>query len=330
MIEKYGEYLKLRKTEDPEKEERRLVLKADLAREISEGNGQWYLDRLRGRAYGFASNYGKLAASLQDTAFYNGRREPSLAESVLATDLLEKDYMELCEFLLPSSRAIIKVGSSTWAANFDIRQEETNPTDLDLEVLLDTIEPEAFSSIENLKEALTTFRSYYEDGKADFMSFVWNKKNYPISIHFTPSATFKNNCHKDYFSSPMEYRLREFRVKPKSKPPRYEQRDGYGKTHIFDGEPKLVAGGQITEVPLMMVGAQGQIVMGLIMDKYFAYPYVEGDKDFFQQNVNHFKKNLAQHLNIRGGKFSEFPSRRNRMPYWLLDVLDQEQLCLNS
>lgn len=327
MKEQYVQYLRLRHDSTPEGDSQRLRIKADLARDVSTGQGQWYRDRLNTYIAPFHTTYGEIASRLSDTRRPERSAEPSLAQAVLATEQLQADYEDVRGVLLPHSRALIKVGSTSWAENFDVRNHG-NPSDLDLEVLIDGIHPEEFAEVPGAEEALSRFGEVYDDNQADYMAFSWKKGDRPVSIHFMPTDVFEDSCRRDYFSDPQNRRLREFRVKPKSKAPRYEQRDGFGNSFLFDCQPTLVPQGQITETPLMMVGDQGQLVLGLVMDKYFSLPKVDGDEDFFNDNIGFFKRNLAAYLAENGGSFSGFPSRRNRMPYWLLEDLDKEQLCL--
>lgn len=329
MVEQYREYLRLRHGVTPEEDAQRLRLKADIAREISLGNGDWYKDRLSRFVPVFHTTYGEIASRVSDTRRPERSAEPSLAQAVLATEQLQADYAEIKELLLPHSRAIVKVGSTSWAENFDVRNHG-NPSDLDLEVLIDTINPSDFGEVPGATDALTAFNEVYSNGQADYMAFSFKKGNRPVSIHFMPSVVFAASCHTDYFSHPRDHRLREFRVQPKSKVPRYEQRNAFGQPFLFECQPQLIDQGQITRTPLMMVDDQGKVVLGLIMDKYFSRPIVEGDTDFFAGNIVYFKQNLAKYLQQTGGTFSGFPSRRNRMPYWLLEDLDKEQQCLSS
>jgi hypothetical protein len=320
----YREYLTSRRNGD---NEARLRVKADIAKAVCEGKAEWYLDRLEHHVPVYDMPYGEIAALVSDVKVEPtlGRREPSLAESVLATRDLEKDYQEVAGFLRGRVKTIIKVGSTSWAENFDVRRNSGDPSDLDLEVLIDTIEPGRFVEFPEMRSALEAFGVYHYGNEADYLSFGWKKEDRPISVHFMPTRVFEENCHFDFASAKKETRRREFRVKAKSKPPRYEQRDAWGEVHTFRGQPRLVPGGQITETPLLMVGTRGQMVMGLVMDKYFAFPHVEGDVQHFNDNVRVFKKSVAERLGGGGGRFSGFPSRRQRMPYWLLDQLDEEQ-----
>lgn len=324
----YKQYRMLRNTKNIDEERERRRIKADIARSVSSGDANWYTSRLQREIPIFNRSYGEIASKLNDSAFND--KEPSLAEAVLATERLQKDYKEISELLSPHARAIIRIGSTTWAENFDVRMNHGMPSDLDLEVFLDKPSPISLPEIPSLNEALTNFQGYYEDGDADYLAFGFNRGDRPVSIHFMPTELFEDITHRDYFTNPRVHRLREYRMKPKSKPPRYEQRDAFGNLHIFEGIPHLVEKGQITETPLMLVGTENQLVMGLVMDKYLAYPKTEGDTDLFNENVSYFKKGLADHLSIYGGSFSGFPSRRDRMPYWILDQLDKEQLWLTN
>jgi hypothetical protein len=339
----YREYLKLRNTVDPQEETRRSEIKADIAREISSGQGKWYSDRLRGRGYGFAGKegtYGDIASHLSDKnqIFQTERKEPSLAESVLVTVELKKAYNEYAQKLLPHVRTIIKIGSSTWAENFDVRGESTDPSDLDMEVLVDAdnLNSADFDNIGDpetphaMTEALTTFLHYYkldenDPDKVDYLSFGFKRDGRPISIHFTPTKVFERICSEDYFTDVKDHRLREFRVKAKSKAPQYTQRDGTGELYTFECPIKLVEGGQITKTPLMMRGKEGRLVLGLAMDKYFSQPAINGDTKFFEDNITKFKKGLAKYDKVNRGNFSKYPSRSQRMPYRLLESLDEEE-----
>jgi len=76
----------------------------------------------------------------------------------------------------------------------------------------------------------------------------------------------------------------------------------------------------------MMVSPEGRIVMGLVFSKYFVFPEVDGDKGFFEREVQRFKTNLVQRLQTEGGgDFAEMPARKNRMPYYILEQLRKEQ-----
>ncbi len=350
MKEEYIEYIKLRGTEDP----KRLRLKADLARKMSENGGSWLLERYKGRGYGFGETYGEVARKLSDGQSIPDRREPSLAEAVLASLEMKKDYQRLLEILLPRSRAIIKIGSSSWAENYDVRMDPNDPSDLDLEVIMDEVEPKIGEGIPGAVEGLTLFKKYYDAGKADYFSFGLKMGNRPVSIHFMPRKVFEKNCAVDYehlgedeegvISIPAEKIVggkkkdvlikarvsREFRAKPKSKPAVYDERyDGTGEEYIYTGQPQIQEeGGMITEVPVMMVGNDGKLIMGLVMSKYFGYPVVEGDRLFFEEQVIKFKESVARRLVKEGGKFGNMPGRKNRMPYYLLDRLNAEQKTL--
>lgn len=355
MEGEYKEYLKLRNTKNPDEESKRIKIKADLAEMVSKGEGKWYNDRLKGRGYGFGTSYGDVAEQLSDRnpVFEADRKEPSFAESVLATKDLKEDYNQYAEKLLPHVRTIIKIGSSTWAENFDVRGDLTNPSDLDMEVLVDpkTLNPDDFDNIGDpkdphaLKEALIKFLRFYnldedDPNKADYLSFGFKRGNRPVSIHFTPTPVFERICTVDYFTDIKEHRLREYRVSKKSKDPVYTQRDGHGNLYKFGCEVKILDNdqGRITKTPLMMVGdrehlepgqtlvgGEGQLVLGLVMDKYFCRPALEGDAEFFIKNINEFKKGLAKYDKIHGGSFSKYPSRSHRMPHQLLEWLDEQE-----
>lgn len=328
IAETYQQYLRLRNTSLPIEEQQRLTLKAQLARDITDGNGDWYKRRLAHHAYGMAPTYGHIAASLSDTVFAAKRREPSLAEAVLATEALQRDYETLEKELLPYSRAIVQVGSTSWAKNYDVRLDPTNPSDLDIELLVDDLRLTELVQIPYLTKDINAFLPYFYENQADYLASHLNRDGRPISIHVMPTSVFVNNCQKDYFTQPKEHRLAEFRTKPKSKPPVYVQHNHVGKPYEIPCSTTSCMSGQITNVPLMYAGVDNELVMGLVMDKYFTYPQVCGDLEFFTQNTDHFKKNLAAHLKGTDGKFSGFPSRRNRMPQWILDKLDSEQRSL--
>jgi len=328
----YLDYLRVRNTDSPD----RLRLKADLAKRISEDPefAKWYNARLTGSGKGFGDTYGDVAMALVDGENIPGRREPSLAESVIATRELQADYREIREILLtkPNVRSIIKVGSTTWGENYDVRIDHNDPSDLDLEVLVDDIDPDAFSEFPGCREALEAFLPYFLRGEAQYLSYGYVKDGRPISMHFMPTQTFMANCRRDYRGITSDVLITEFRNKPKSKPPVYSERfDGAGNMFPFHGQPILVTGGQLTQVPVMMVSPEGRIVMGLVFAKYFSYPGVDGDTEFFNSHVNRFKHNLAQRLNLEGGgDFAEMTSRKNRMPYYILDQLRAEQAQINS
>lgn len=324
----YLDYLKLRGTDDP----KRLNLKADIAIEISEGRGEWYLQRLQKRAYGIDKNYGELASKLSDgkeTFVDIDKREPSLAEAVLATRELNNDYQTVENLLLPKVISIIKIGSAGWGENYDVRRNPEDLSDLDTEVIIDDeINPEIGKELPGAVEGLKLFGKYYKEGKADYFSYGFKIENRPVSIHFMPKSVFKRNCAIDCENLSEEIRSFEFRIKPKSKPPFYDKRhDGQGKEYMYKAVPNFQEDGSIiTEIPVMMIGDNNQIVMGLLMDKYFQLPKVNGDVQFFQEGIKKFKTSLAKRLiKEGGGKFSNMPARKNRMPYTLLNILDKEQ-----
>lgn len=324
--ETYHEYLRLRHATDPVSDANRLRRKATLARDITTGQGDWYLQRLAHGAYGKAANYGELAASLSDTRRVKERKEPSLAEAVLATRLLEADYKELSSRLLPRSRAIIQVGSTSWAKNYDVRLDPNNPSDLDVEVLADRIHPDIFTDIPELQEGMEMFMHYFFQGEADYFAASMKKDGRPISIHVMPTTIFEENCQRDYFTGcPQNHYLREFRTEPKSKPPVYVQRNGNAHLYQVACEVTDILGGQITKTPLMVTGDQEEIVLGLTMDKYLAYPTVEGDQAVFDRNVRIFKNGLAHYAAQHDGSLANYPSRRDRMPFYILHQLEQEQ-----
>jgi len=321
----YLGYLHVRNTDSPD----RLRLKADLARRISEDPdfARWYNARLESSGKGFAPTYGDIAIALPDGENIPGRREPSLGESVIASRELQAEYMQLREYLLPRVRSIIKVGSTTWGENFDVRLDHNDPSDLDLEVLVDEINPEYFAELPGCQQALEAFMPYYLRGEAQYLSYGYKSGTRPISIHFMPTQTFLSNCRRDYRGITSDVLITEFRNKPKSKPPIYSERfDGSGNMFPFHGRPLLVEGGQLTQVPVMMVSPEGRIVMGLVFSKYFVFPEVDGDKGFFEREVQRFKTNLVQRLQTEGGgDFAEMPARKNRMPYYILEQLRKEQ-----
>lgn len=277
-----------------------------------------------------------MAANMSDNPSKDtsARPEPSLAQAVLGTRELLSDYERVKEVLSPGSRALVRVGSTSWAMNYDVRRNRLDPSDLDVEVLYDpnTYDSNQLASIPGLPDAVSKFRQLYTGGMADYLAFGWKHNGRPISVHFMPEGVFERDCENDYFSSPTNLSLREFRTQPKSKPPTYFQRDGLGQIHEIHCSPEYIEGGQITNTPLMVVGKQNQLVMGLVMDKYLAFPFADGDASYFESNVLKFKKGLAKHMQSTGGKISNLPSRRDRMPYWLLEKLDEEQqsLCQNS
>ncbi len=336
-LDSYKEYLRLRHATDPSLQERRLELKADIARLVSLGDAKWYLQRLSQTVFlGPDLTYGEMASNIPDNRVQipSQRAEPSLAQAVLGTKELLADYEHIKPMLFTGSKALVRVGSTSWAMNYDVRRNVLDPSDLDIEVLYD---PDCFdtnqlSGICGLQEAVLKFGELYTQDKADYLAFGWKHNGRPISAHFMPTKIFEANCGKDYFTNPVDISLREFRTQPKSKPPTYYQRDGMGEIHKIYCSPENIGDGQITRTPLMAVGAQGQLVMGLVMDKYFTFPIADGDTSYFESYVLKFKKGLANHMQSTGGRFSNLPSRRDRMPYWLLEKLDAEQLalCQNS
>ena len=88
-------------------------------------------------------------------------------------------------------------------------------------------------------------------------------------------------------------------------------------------QPQQIPEGFITETPLMMV-EKGELVLGLLLDKYFSYPEVHQKSNFFTSNIRRMKKNIAKRIQREGGSFSQMPSRKKRIPLELLDDLDAE------
>jgi len=321
--EKYFEYLKQR----GKNTEERLHLKADLAEMVAKGEGGWYLKRLEKPSKVFPGmTYGGDKTKGVEIVEENEKREPSLAESVMATQDLSKDYQQVKEILLPRSRAIIRLGSSDWAENYDVRFDPTDPSDLDIEVFMDEVDPSIGEGIPGAVEALTEFKKYFDKGEADYLSFGFKHNGRPTSIHFMPVKTFERNCNIDCEHITEPILAKEFRMKAKSKAPIYDERyDGEGREYIFEAKPYLVEGGQITEVPVMMIGEDKKLVMGLVMSKYFGFPRVDGDSKFFGENVELFKTGVAKRLKKEGGSFSNMPGRKARMPYHIKERLDKEQ-----
>lgn len=258
----------------------------------------------------------------------NKSRQPSLAESIIATESLNKKYRELVKLLSPRVRSIIKIGSSTWAENFNVRTFSQDKSDLDLEVLIDDVNSSIGEGLPGAEAGLETFMELYKRGQADYFSYGYKSDGIPISIHFMPTETFKRNCNLNMLALSQSVNNVEFRIKPKSKPPIYDERyDGSGKEFIFKAKPQIITGGILTEVPVMMLGPQDQIVMGLVPSKYFTYPEVRGDREFFEEHIAKFKNNLNLRLIAEGegGKFTNMPARKDLMPSYVLNLLDKEQ-----
>lgn len=350
--EKYYEYRLLRRAGD---DENRLRVKADLAREIQEGRGTWYLGRLGRRIPGFDQTFGEIAEAVDDGQGVPNRYEPSFGEAVVGTLALDKDYEKVKGLILPKlgvKEAITRVGSASWARFYDVRTTPGDPSDLDTEVMISEVRPELGEDLPGCEEGLEVFRYYQEKGMADYFSYSTQIDGRPLSIHWMMSDVFESNCRLDIESLDREVLAREFRTKPKSKAAEYLQRDGNGNYHIFkaqatvyDGRrdglgrehiysavPEYQPGGQITQTPTMMIGEHGQIVLGLTMDKHFAYPMVDGDVEFVESNIAVFKQSLARRLVAEGegGTFADMPSRRDRMPYFLRERLHEEFLYLTQ
>lgn len=306
---------------------RRLELKADLAKTINDGQGDWLLQRYKRQVPGFGKRYGEIAAELSDGNMVPNRREPSLAESILATQERLIIYQEIVERCILPTRCIIQVGSTSWGENFDMRMSGNNPSDLDLELVVDDVNPGDFQHIPGLESALATFKPLYERGLADYLAHSYERNGWPVSVHVMPSAVMERHCQIDCTTIDQPVLANEFRIKPKSKPPIYNERyDAVGIEYVFEGHPEQVAGGQITQVPVMMVGDNDRVVMGLVMSKYFCYPHVVGNREWFETHIARFKKSLAQRIQLEGsGRFSELPARKARMPYYLKLQLDKEQ-----
>ena len=327
----YQNYLHERRAERLTGEQNgRLHTKADIARLITEGQGEWYVNRLNHRIPGFGKTFGEIASQVSDGNVLPERREPSLAESVIATRERQKEYSRVRETLLPRVTCLIKVGSTGWAENFDVRSG-ADPSDIDLEVIVEKPQKDLLKGLPE-GEGMELFTDYYNQGKVDYFSYGYKAGDVPVSIHVMPKAFFEKNCNRDYTTLKHDRLAREFRVVPKTKPPIYHERyNGDGKQYPFVCKPELLPeGGQVTETPIMMIRDQ-KIVMGLIMSKYMPYPPVEGNSAFFEQNIETFKENLAQRLKAEGGgSFSKMPGRKDRMPYYILEQLDKEQAWLTK
>jgi len=297
----------------------RLEIRSDIAQIINSGEiyPHWYLNAVVLSALNYQSN-----------DFDKSSRQPTLTESIIATENLNKKYKELVELLSPKVRSIIKIGSSTWAENFNVRNFQQDKSDLDLEVLIDDVSSSIGEGLPGAEAGLETFMELYKRGQADYFSYGFKSDGIPISIHFMPTATFKKNCSLNILSLSKLVTNVEFRTKPKSKPPIYDERyDGSGKEFVFKAKPQEITGGILTEVPVMMVGPENQIVMGLVPSKYFTYPKVDGDQQIFERYIAKFKQNLNLRLAAEGGggKFTNMPARKNLMPNYVLHLLDKEQ-----
>ncbi len=286
---------------------------------------KWYEEKLNSSARGFSNSpsprYIDVALTAKDSAF-----NTSIAESFVSTEHLNSLFNEIKEkiFTAKATEAIVRIGSSAWAQNYDVKLMETT-SDLDLEVIVDinNFDPSEFNFIEGLQEQLTQFISLFLKGEADYFSFHTNKNAFPISMHFIPKKTLEYACNIDYETLEESKTLKEFRTKPKSKPPIYTQRNAVGKAFQYHMQPQQIPEGFITETPLMMV-EKGELVLGLLLDKYFSYPEVHQKSNFFTSNIRRMKKNIAKRIQREGGSFSQMPSRKKRIPLELLDDLDAE------
>lgn len=257
---------------------------------------------------------------------------PSLEEVITATEKLDNCSRMISAKLRPRVRTIIQLGSFGWAKYYWVHGTGRRPSDLDMEVLIDDIDPSVGSGFPGAEKGLEAFRKHYNMGEADYFSYGYRWGSQKISIHFMPTDTFLRNCNFNFRNLRGPVENREFRTLPKLKPPIYAERyDGQGNEFVYVARPERCEDGILTKVPVMMIGDQEQIVMGLVMSKYFAHPNVEGDQEIFERSIVKFKAQLALRLaDEGGGQFSNMPARKCRMPLYTIEKLDREQQTLGA
>lgn len=314
----------------------RLEIKSEIADKISRGDKTLddHFVKLRAKINERGNETAdQFAARISDGIKTTKKREPSLLETTTQTKRFDEAYRSIVESLGDLGKRVYRIGSSFWGRNYSIRgNEHKDQSDIDLEVIVD--EDEVNFPLWEVSQAYAKFYEYYKKGEADFCAVKQTVDGIDVSFHFAPKNVFVKICEFDYVHAGTPTFLREFRAGTQISPKTYLQKNFAGDQYAFKTTPVAVEGGQISQVPLVMIGDHDELVMGVILNKYLPLPEnIENDKEIFQcmkKLVDTLRRRMNDDRKRLLGKelsFAHFHAHSENMPLWIkkkLESLDLE------
>ncbi len=325
-------YLPMRRISkgDPYHTKKRLEIKSNIAYAIHQGDPTLskHFEELGDRIEkGGIKDRNQFAARISDGISQSSKREPSLLETIQATKEQSEIYNNVAKSFDPNEVEVIRIGSSFWGRNYSVRGKELdNPSDIDLELVMKTI-PSNFLDPE-IQTAFLKFQKHFKKGTADFCAIKKIISGVEVSFHIMPIETLKKICEFNYLEADKLVTLKEFRVTQKISPKTYRQKNFAGDVFSFSTTPLLVEGGQISEVPLVMIGNHGELVLGVVLNKYLPLPELSKENGLLHQELGKMVNSLRKRKDADKRKLLEkklsfefFHTHSEHMPQWIKDQL---------
>ena len=326
------QYLPMRKTSknEPNRTKERLQVKSDIAHAIKLDDSTLpdHFEKLLHRIdKGNKESGEEFAARISDGISQTSRREPSLLETISATKRFDEIYCRVTESFGVDAVEVMRVGSSFWGRNYSVRgKEHGDASDIDLEIIVNAV-PVNFLYPE-IEAAFLQFQKYFDKGEADFCVAKRKIEGIEVSFHMTPIEIFRKICEFDYVKADRLYNLKEFRVTQQEAPKTYLLKNFAGDSSYFSTSPYLVDGGQITEVPFVTVGVHGELMLGVVLNKYLPLPELSHKNEIVQKELDRMVASLRDRKNDdkkrlpgRALSFAYFHAHVDQMPQWMRDQL---------
>ncbi len=316
---------------DPAHNQDRLEIKSAIANAINSGDSSLveHFEKLSNRINkGQKESSTEFAARISDGESKSSKREPSLVEAVLTTQEFNEIYNEILESFKGGVVEVMRIGSSFWGQNYSIRSKERqDPSDIDLEIVVDM--DSADFSDPKVKEAFLKFKENFQKGEADYCVVKLRIKGIEVSFHLVPTETLKKICEFDYANAGGPENLREFRINKELTPKTYKQRNFAGDMFSFTTTPRQVEGGQISDIPFVAMGPNGELILGVVLNKYLPIPKLTNDSELVANELKRMVDSLKERkdkdknrLQGRELSFKLFHSHVDRMPKWMQDQLN--------
>ncbi len=325
-------YIPIRRAskKSPDNNEERLKIKSDIANTTTQGDPtlkehvQKIYERISQRKSG-----SKSITHVSDGMWNSTRREPSLVEAIVATKESDKTYEKIIENIGARALEVMRIGSSSWGRNFSVRGTgKMDASDIDLDIIVEGIPNELH--YEETERALLKFQEHFQKGEADYGVIKIKINEIEVSFHIVPTDTIKKFCEIDYENINEQVNLREFRILQTLilKPKTYIDKNFAGEEFSFRTQPKLVDGGQISEIPLLRVGPHNEIILGVVLNRYLPLPVLNNKNEWVKDELNKMinslinrKKADEERLKDKNLSFVKCHSHSEQMPEWTKDEL---------
>lgn len=256
----------------------------------------------------------------------NGLSLPTLAETVAATQRSQRITDRVIGQLDQVAEAVILSGSANWGRYFSLYDQDTQKSDIDIDVIISDTDAALAMGDQALEHQLRLFEQHVNQGTADMLMSKLIVDGIVVSLHYIPKQKLDSVVSYPYQTSTEPFALRAFRTELPDRP---VQR--YGPTYNFvhrpyhyDLAPAKVDGGFTTGQPFMMVGTESEFVMAMSLHKLIVLSEVHGRiqsdlRDSFGHIFAQLAARKANDATILKGQlsFTKLLAKVERMPKFL-------------